>query len=197
MKTKHFLTIAAVMASFLALEAVAQVPSYRVEFIEIGEQQGMTINFPGGWANPFFDFNPFESASFSGIIKGLSVGTSPNGGYNFVLQEFAGGPASDILNVAWAPTVFQDANSTSFLFNFTSDTEGQTLPLPSTGVTPADGIQLETGAQQSWQVPGMTGIALTVGIQSDAPETVPDGGATIILLGLSSAGLATLRRFRK
>src|SRR5262249_48242238 len=145
------------------------------------------------WQNPMANGSP-ESVLATATIQGVVLGTMPPGGYNFGLSEVVGGPPSDILNVTWQQVVFQDVNSTAFTFTFTSDVEGTTLQPPTTGTTPGNGIQLENGALQTFQVPGLTAISLTVGIQSDV-ETVPDGGATILMLSLALTGTAGWKRF--
>jgi hypothetical protein len=194
MKMKYLLLIGTMTGSLFGLKATA----IQVNFIEpLSETANVSVNFASGdW---FSLLTPItvglpEFGSFMGTLppSTANLGSSPAGGYNYILQEFAGGAVSDILNVSW--TTAQDPLSpnqflTTFNMIFTSDVNGVILPLPTTGVNTA---VPETGALQTFTVP-LTAISLTVGMQSDA-ETIPEGGSTILMLGLSLAGTAGWKR---
>jgi hypothetical protein len=183
MKTMQILRLAAVAITLVGLNASA----ITVNFIEGAEGQNITINYnPAEWSQVNLVSQGTETGTFEASLLDFSLGS---GSVIYGLSEVAGGPLSDWVTVSWNSGLL----GTLFTMNFGSDIDGVTLQPPGTPTL----VLPETGALQSFPVTlPTTAFSLTVGIQSDV-ETVPDGGTTSILLGLSSAGLAAYRRFRK
>jgi hypothetical protein len=186
MKTRYLVMVGILAYSWLISNAVA----IEVDFIEAADGT-VTIRFNSGdWLESLAVGN-VEIGGFNGTLAG-NLGNSPDGGYNYLLLEFDGGPLSDDFNVHW----FMDPlfpNRTMFEMLLVSDTEGRPLTVPTVG---QNTFAVETGTLQKFQVPN-TGIptGLTIGIQSDL-ESVPDGGGTILTLGLALASISICSRFQ-
>jgi hypothetical protein len=179
MKIKNLLTLGTMTAAMFGLNAVA----VEVDFIEGAETDPIQIRFSSDWAIAApIPFSP-ESAQFQGNVN-ANLGS---GSVTYSLLEGPGAQvASDILNVVWKPNPLN--GSTDFTINFTSDTSEQGLPVLGTAV-------VEDGTLQTFTV--IQGNAngtpsVVVGMQSDV-ESVPEGGSTVLMLGLVLAGMGWKR----
>jgi hypothetical protein len=185
MKTMQILKLAAVASTLVALNARA----ITVNFIEGAEGQNITIDYNhADWSQVISVEQGTETGTFAASLD-PSLGSLASGSVIYGLSEVAGGPLSDWVSVSWDSGFL----GVGFTMTFGSDIDGVILEPPGSPTL----VLPETGALQSFPVNlPTTAFSLTVGIQSDV-EAVPDGGATNLLLGLSSAGLAAYRRFRK
>jgi hypothetical protein len=193
MKTKQLLIVAVIGLGLMSRNASANI-TY-VNFIEGAEGTLVGIS-SGGWLSSASGAIGTESASFDGFLSPTAFPNFTAGSFNFGLAE-PGTPAgaapvpSDYVTVTWSLVNYPGVgNLLDFHFQFISDTEGSTLPIPSAGTIP-DVIQLETGALQTSSIGS---FSISVGIQSDLdPVSTPDSGMTIALLGMALGGLGFLR----
>lgn len=148
-----------------------------------------------------------ESATFVGYQPlPLLSSMMPSGGTKIFALTEANGAVSDYVSVSWAPAnAFYDTAGLlvpgyKFSMSFFSDVEGTGL-----SVTP-DLSQLETGSLQSVDVNApyydanleLAYVTIEVWITSDVDNNnnVPDAGLTLVLLGMSAAGLVAFYRWQ-
>ena len=186
MKIKSFFLSTIAASLLLAINANA----VSVNFVEGGPGVNVAVTPSGffiGAVPAQTTTGPF-SASFTDDISG-DLGS---GSYSIGLLNSPGGTLADYVTVKWASGLYINIFITQFDFVFKS----------ADGVNPfiAPGAfnitAVEDGTLQTFSIP-VTGAQLTVGVRAyRETRSVPDSGATLLLLSCGVLGLGAFRRFQ-
>lgn len=186
---KFLATAAATLTVAITALAQPQLAPLQLRFDDALET-GITVSFGSGWANTtVINSTDPEFAQFTGDLT-VPLANWNGGAFNVFFLE-NGVTLSDRLAVNW----FRDTSVQGLLHltaQLLSDTEAN--PLNPGNVVP-DQTLPETGNFQSFTSQNSV-PAFPPGVQIDVRSDVevPDGGNTMLLMGLAAIGVTALRQ---
>jgi len=191
---KNMIKIAGVTAVALALtqsiQAVPIQPNSAIGFsgaVTFNTGSAATATAVTSWINPIVTL---DSGSFSSIA--LNTSASFN---NLANWNFATGPGANFFLWSVGGFTFDLAVSSVTAQGGTAGVNGFVV-VNGSGTVTGNGLDVPTTLSWSFtsQDPKITSSPDTWTFSASANSTVPDGGATVMLLGIALSGAALLRR---